>query len=75
MTEFQLTTDTARTTQTTHTDMIISTNLRVVLSVEEGKSAEDLENNVVTDAGMVNEEQNVPNLLWGENHQQKPPIL
>ena len=75
MTEFQLTTDTARTTQTTHTDLIISTNLRVVLSVEEGKSAEDLENNVVTDAGMVNEEQNVPNLLWGENHQQKPPIL
>jgi hypothetical protein len=75
MTEFQLTTDTARTTQTTHTDLIISTNLRVALSVEEGKSAEDLENNVVTDAGMVNEEQNVPNLLWGENHQQKPPIL
>ena len=45
------------------------------ISVEEGKSAEDLENKAVTDAGMINEEQNVPNLPGGGNHQQKPPIL
>ncbi len=34
-------------------------------SVEEGKSAEDLENKAVTDAGMINKEQNVPNLPGG----------
>ncbi len=45
------------------------------ISVEEGKSAEDLENKAVTDAGMINKEQNVPNLPGGGNHQQKSPIL
>ena len=35
------------------------------ISVEEGESAEDLENKAVTDAGMINKEQNVPNLPGG----------
>ena len=34
-------------------------------SVEQGKPAEDLQNNTVTDANMVKEEQNVPKLLRG----------
>ena len=37
------------------------------ISVKEGESAEDLENKAVTDAGMINEEQNVPNLPGGES--------
>jgi hypothetical protein len=35
-------------------------------SVEESESAEDLDNNTVTDIGMVKEEQNVPKLPGGE---------
>ncbi len=35
-------------------------------SVEESESAEDLNNNTVTDADMVKEEQNVPKLPGGE---------
>jgi hypothetical protein len=34
-------------------------------TVEEGESVEDLKNKSLTDAGMINEEQNVPNLPGG----------
>ncbi len=44
-------------------------------SVEEGKSTKDLENNAVTDAIMINEEQNVPNLPGGESPTKTSDIM